>query len=40
MATVREGNKPVLLVVGMMNESWDTSRIIKNVARAVGRARA
>jgi nicotinamidase-related amidase len=44
MATVREGNKPVLLVVdvqvGVMSESWDAFRIIKNVARAVERARA
>jgi len=44
MATVRDGNKPVLLVVdvqvGVMDESWDAPRIIKNVARAVERARA
>ena len=44
MATVREGNKGVLLVVdvqvGVMRESWDSSRIIGNVARAVERARA
>ncbi len=44
MATVREGNKEVLLVVdvqvGVMNESWDAPRIIKNVSRAVERARA
>lgn len=44
MATVRAGNKRVLLVVdvqvGVMNESWDAPRIIKNVARAVERARA
>ena len=44
MATVREGNKAVLLVVdvqvGVMNESWDAPRIIKNVSRAVERARA
>ena len=44
MATVREGNKGVLLVVdvqvGVMKESWDAPRIIKNVARAVERARA
>jgi nicotinamidase-related amidase len=44
MATVREGNKPVLLVVdvqvGVMNESWDAPRIVKNVSRAVERARA
>jgi nicotinamidase-related amidase len=44
MAAVREGNKAVLLVVdvqvGVMSESWDVSRIIKNVSRAVERARA
>lgn len=43
MATVREGSKRVLLVVdvqvGAMSESWDASRIIKNVARVVERAR-
>ncbi len=44
MATVREGNKGVLLVVdaqvGVMADAWDSERIIKNVARAVDRARA
>ena len=44
MATVREGNKAVLLVVdvqvGVVRESWDAPRIIKNVSRAVERARA
>jgi nicotinamidase-related amidase len=44
MATVREGNKAVLLVVdvqvGVMSESWDAPRIVKNVSRAVERARA
>ena len=44
MATVRQGNKGVLLVVdvqvGVMSESWDATRIIKNVSRAVERARA
>ena len=44
MATVREGNSGVLLVVdmqaGVMNESWDAARIIKNVSLAVERARA
>ena len=44
MATVREGNQGVLLVVdvqvGVMSEAWDAPRIIKNVARAVERARA
>ena len=43
MATVREGNKGILLVVdvqvGVMKESWDAPRIIENVARAVERAR-
>ena len=44
MATVREGNRPVLLVVdvqvGVVNNAWDAPRIIKNVSRAVERARA
>jgi nicotinamidase-related amidase len=44
MATAREGNKAVLLVVdvqvGVVREAWDAPRIIKNVARAVERARA
>lgn len=44
MATMREGNKGVLLVVdvqvGVMSEAWDAPRIIKNVVRAVERARA
>jgi nicotinamidase-related amidase len=44
MATVREGNQGILLVVdvqvGVMSEAWDAPRIIKNVARAVERARA
>ena len=44
MATVREGNKSVLLVVdvqvGVMKEAWDAPRVINNVARAVDRARA
>jgi nicotinamidase-related amidase len=43
MATVREGNKGVLLVVdvqaGVMSEAWDAPRIIGNVSRAVERAR-
>ena len=43
MATVREGNRPVLIVVdvqvGVVNDSWDAPRIVKNVARAVERAR-
>jgi nicotinamidase-related amidase len=44
MATVRSGNKGVLLVVdvqvGVMNEAWDAPRVIGKVARAVDRARA
>jgi nicotinamidase-related amidase len=44
MATVREGNKGVLLVVdvqvGVVSDSWDAPRIIKNVSLAVERARA
>ena len=44
MATVREGNKGVLLIVdvqvGVMGEAWDAPRVVKNVARAVERARA
>ena len=44
MATVRAGNKAVLLVVdvqaGVMSHSWDASRIVGNVSRAVDRARA
>jgi nicotinamidase-related amidase len=44
MATVREGNQGVLLVVdvqvGVMRGSWDGPRIVNNVARAVERARA
>lgn len=44
MATVREGNRSVLLVVdvqvGVMREAWEAPRVIGNVARAVERARA
>jgi len=44
MATVQGGTKGVLLVVdvqvGVMSDAWDSGRIIKNVARAVERARA
>jgi nicotinamidase-related amidase len=44
MATVREGNKGVLVVVdvqdGVMSDAWDASRVIKNVSRVVERARA
>jgi nicotinamidase-related amidase len=44
MATVREGNRAVLMVVdvqvGVIGAAWDAPRIIKNVARSVARARA
>jgi nicotinamidase-related amidase len=44
LATVREGDKGVLVVVdaqvGVMGDAWDSERIVKNVARAVARARA
>jgi nicotinamidase-related amidase len=44
MATIREGNKGVLLVVdvqvGVLREAWEAPRVIRNVARAVERARA
>jgi nicotinamidase-related amidase len=44
MATVRAGNRGVLVVVdvqvGVMKDAWDAPRVIKNVARAVARARA
>jgi nicotinamidase-related amidase len=44
MATVREGHQGVLLVVdvqvGVMSEAWEAPRIVKNVSRAVERARA
>jgi len=44
MATVREGNKAVLLVVdvqaGVVKDAWDAPRIVENVSRAVERARA
>ena len=43
MATVREGNRAVLLVVdvqlGVMREAWDAARVVGNVVRAVERAR-
>lgn len=43
MATVREGNTGVLLVVdvqvGVMRSVWDAERITQNVARVVARAR-
>lgn len=44
MALVREGIKGVLLVVdvqaGVMQNAWDASRVIKNIALAVEKARA
>jgi nicotinamidase-related amidase len=44
MATVREGNKPVLLVVdvqvGVVKEAWEASRVVRNVASTVERARS
>jgi nicotinamidase-related amidase len=44
MATVRKGDRPVLIVVdvqvGVVGEAWDADRIVANVARAVDRARA
>ena len=44
MATVREGNQPVMIVVdvqvGVMEKAWDAPRVIRNLARAVERARS
>jgi nicotinamidase-related amidase len=44
MATVREGNKPVLVVVdvqvGVMKGAWEAQRVIESVSRAVERARS
>lgn len=44
MATVREGDKTVLLIVdvqvGVVRDAWDAPRIVGNVAQAVARARA
>lgn len=44
MATVREGNKGVLLVVdvqvGVMRDCWDAAPVIEKVSRVVDRARA
>ena len=44
MATVREGNKPVMVIVdvqvGVMKEAWEAQRVIKNISRAVERARS
>ena len=43
MATVREGNQGVLVIVdvqvGVVREAWDAPRVIKNIARTVERAR-
>jgi nicotinamidase-related amidase len=44
MATVREGNQAVLLIVdvqnGVMSESWQAPRVIDNVLHALQQARA
>jgi nicotinamidase-related amidase len=44
MATVRDGNKTVLLIVdvqvGVMADAWDAARVVGKVARTVERARA
>lgn len=44
MATIREGNTPVLVVVdvqvGVLNEAWDAPRVVNCVSRVVERARA
>ncbi|MEO8805920.1 MAG: isochorismatase family protein [Burkholderiaceae bacterium] len=44
MATVREGNKGVLLIVdtqvGVVRDAWEADRVVKNMAHAVERARA
>ena len=43
MATVREGNRGVLVIVdvqvGVVSGAWDAARVIQNVARTVDRAR-
>ncbi len=43
MATVRDGNKGVLIVVdmqvGVVKSAWEAPRVVRNVARAVERAR-
>ena len=43
MATVRRGNRSVLLIVdvqvGVMRGAWDAARVVGNVARAVEHAR-
>ena len=44
MATIRSGNRPVLIVVdvqvGVVADAWQADRIVANVARCVERARA
>ena len=44
MATVREGDKAVLLIVdvqvGVVADAWDAARVVGRVARTVERARA
>lgn len=44
MASIREGNRGALMVVdvqaGVMRNAWDAPRVVKNVSRAVERARA
>lgn len=44
MATVREGNKTVLVIVdvqvGVVADAWDAARVVGRVARTVERARA
>lgn len=44
MATIREGNKPVLVVVdvqvGVMRTTWETPRITQNIISAVHKARS
>jgi nicotinamidase-related amidase len=44
VATIREGNRTILLVVdvqvAVVRQSWDAARVVGNVALAVGRARA
>ena len=44
MASIREGNKPVLLIVdvqvGVVKGAWESERVVGNVALAVERARA
>jgi len=44
MSTVRTGNQPALVVIdvqaGVMARAWDATHVIRNVARAVEKARA